>query len=274
MKLINRLSHTIGRIAVLAAVTLVVDSRADEAPSPVPHTGDVVAENVAAKATDPSAVMTQLGFFYWNTRDEYGDAISQTALFQPVLPLSKRNVFRPALPLITTMGDDGATGIGDLFLLDAQMFPLGKGTAGLGLTASLPIASQDQFGSEKYEVGVTGLYIYKGIPKNIFGFLAYSLSSVAGADHRDNVAKLYFQPLWVGHYDWGYLALSDQMMQFDFEKRGRGSYPIGLRIGKVYGGPTPLNLVIEPYYTFNDSADNQYGMKIACTFIMPGVLRH
>jgi hypothetical protein len=274
MKLTNKLTKTVGRIALLGAVMLVVDSRAAEPVVQPAHPDHDSSVNVAEQATDPSAVLTQLGLFYWNTRNEDDDVISQTALFQPVLPLSKRNVFRPALPLITTPGVDGHTGIGDLFLLDAWMFQIPDATVGIGWTASLPTASQDQFGSEKYELGITALYINKQVPKNIFGILGYTLTSVAGENDRADVNKFYFQPIWLRHFDWGYIGWTDQLATVDWENDGRMSFPLGLRFGKVYKGPTPLNLAIQPYYTINESAPDEFGIKISGSFVKPGWLKH
>ena len=123
--------------------------------------------NVAEQATDPSAILTQLGFFYTAQQADGGggDSHSSTFVFQPVLPMSKSNVLRPALPIINTAGPGSETGFGDLFILDAFMFQFSHGTFGIGPVGSLPIATNDALGSGKYEVGMNALYIYKGISK-------------------------------------------------------------------------------------------------------------
>jgi hypothetical protein len=170
------------------------------------------------------------------------------ALFQPVLPLTKSNVLRPALPFIQSSGPGGVSGIGDLFLLDAFMFQVPHATWGLGPVATLPTATSDALGSGKYQLGMNALYIYKGIPKNIFGILGYNQWSVAGDSDRKDVNKLSFQPIWVKHFDWGYMGWSDQTATVDWENGSALSFPIGLRFGKVWGGKQPLNVAIEPYY--------------------------
>ena len=127
--------------------------------------------SLADAATDPSAILTQLGFFLWNTSSTDNRNSTVTGLFQPVLPLSKTNVFRPALPIISSGGSDGKFGIGDLFLLDFNFVQCHKCTWGWGAVATLPTATDDSFGAEKWSAGPGGVYLYKGVPKNIFGFL-------------------------------------------------------------------------------------------------------
>ena len=76
-------------------------------------------------ATDPSAILTQFQNYFWTTGSSDDKNISNTYLLQPVLPLTKTNVFRPALPVVNTSGE---TGIGDLFLLDVFLNQVKTGT--------------------------------------------------------------------------------------------------------------------------------------------------
>jgi len=231
--------------------------------------------DLAAAATDPSAILTQLGFFAWNTSSTDNRNSTVTGLFQPVLPLSKTNVLRPALPIISSGGSDGKFGIGDLFLLDFNFVQCHKCTWGWGAVGTLPTATDDRFGAEKWSAGPGGVYLYKGVPKNLFGFLGYNQWSFAGKSSRDDVNAFTFQLIWVGHYDWGYIGWTDQTGTIDWEHDNRLSFPVGLRFGKVFPGKTPLNLAIQPYYTFrNKGLDDVWGLKISATFIKPGWLKH
>jgi hypothetical protein len=260
----------------IATMLLVNGALAQDEHPPVqpPHPNHKVPVNAAEQATDPSAILTQLGLFYWTGNQKNSDQTTDTFLFQPVLPMSKNNVLRPALPVIRSNGPTGKeTAVGDLFVLDAFMFQIPNATWGIGPVASLPTASKDQFGSEKYELGVTAIYIYKGIPKNILGILGYNLWSVAGESSRQDVNKFEFQPIWVSHFKWGYIGWTDQTAVIDWENDD-WSFPVGLRFGKVFKGKTPLNIAIEPYYTFNDVGGNEYGFRLGVTFVKPGWLNH
>jgi len=63
--------------------------------------------DLAHAATDPAAILTQFQNFFWTTGSSDDKNISNTYLLQPVLPLSKNNVFRPALPVVNTSGKTG-----------------------------------------------------------------------------------------------------------------------------------------------------------------------
>jgi len=232
--------------------------------------------SAAEAATDPSAILAQLGFLYWNTVAEGDDFLANSWLIQPVLPLSKNNVFRPALPFVGTSGPNRKTGIGDLLLLDVFIFQAKNASWGIGPVASLPTASDDALGTGQYEVGPVAMYMYKGVPKNLFGILGYNLTSVGGDSSRADVNQFFFQPIWVKHFGWGYMGWTDQMSVIDWENDNALSFPVGLRFGKVFSGgkKTLMNLTAGFYYTFNEDRDDEYGLKITATFIKPGWLNH
>jgi hypothetical protein len=71
---------------------------------------------------------------------------------------------------------------------------------------TLPTATDDTLGAGKWSAGPVVLYMYKGIPKSILGFMAYNQWSFAGESDRDKVNVLSFQPIWVRHLSWGYIA--------------------------------------------------------------------
>jgi hypothetical protein len=233
---------------------------------------------IAKAATDPSAVLTQLGFFFWTESSSDNKNIANTGLFQPVLPLTKKNVLRPALPVINTGGPDGKFGIGDLFLLDVQINQIASGSWGWGGVASLPTATDKTLGSGKWEAGPMGMYINKKAladSHSIFGILLYNQWSFAGKSDRQDVNFLSFQPIFVHHTSWGYLGWTDINATVDWENDNRFSFPVGLRIGKVFPGKTPFNAYIQPYYIFNNKGkDDVWGIKLSGTFIKPNWLKH
>jgi hypothetical protein len=150
-------------LRLLACGVLVNAVAAQEEPQVKPaHPAHKSSVNLAEQATDPSAILTQMGFFYWNQWTEGGgtDSQSSTFLFQPVLPMTKSNVLRPALPILQSSGPGGESGIGDLFLLDAFMFQVPHGTWGVGPVVTLPTATNDALGAGKYQLGLDALYIY------------------------------------------------------------------------------------------------------------------
>jgi hypothetical protein len=259
----------------------------EKTPVTPPHESHQSPANLAEQATDPSAILTQLGFFYWSAVDEgaAGDAYnpaditgsaSDTGLFQPVLPLSKNNVLRPALPFITTEPGN-VEGMGDLFVLDAWFFQIPNATWGIGPVANFPIATDERLGTGKFSLGFDFLFLYKGVKKNIFGFLFYPQFSVGGDDKRDDVSNLTYQIIWVKHFKWGYIGWTDQAGVVDFERDNRYTFPMGIRVGKVFGaksGKTLMNLTVQPYYTIQQDRDDVKGIKFSATFIKPEWMKH
>jgi hypothetical protein len=232
--------------------------------------------DLAKEATDPSAILSQLGFFAWDGTSSTDVYQADTLLFQPVLPMSKNNVLRPALPVLRTVGPNNTkeTGLGDLFVLDVFLFQLPHATWGVGPVASLPIATNDQNGTGKYELGPMAMFMWKGMKKNLVGVLGYNTTSVAGDSARADVNKFFFQPIWVMHFKWGYLGWTDQTSTIDWENSSQYSIATGLRFGKVWAGKTPLNMAIQPYYFINEGRDDVVGLKLSVTFIKPGWLKH
>jgi hypothetical protein len=250
----------------------------DEHANPVPQvdthqTGASASDgaSIAEAATDPSAILTQFQNFFWTTGNSDDNNISNTYLLQPVLPLSKNNVLRPALPVINT---SGKTGIGDLFLLDVFLYPVKSGTWGWGVAGSVPIGN-DQFSSNKWQAGPTLLYMNKTNKKFLWGILGYNQWDFAGKSSASDVNIFTFQPIFVYHTGWGYWGWTDQTATVDWENDNQTSIPLGLRFGKVYSGKTPLNAAVGFYYTLNNKGrENTFGVKFTATFIKPTWLVH
>jgi hypothetical protein len=227
--------------------------------------------DLAHAATDPSAILTQFQNLFWTTGSSDDKNISNTYLLQPVLPLSKKNVFRPALPVINT---SGKTGIGDLFLLDVVLNQVKTGTWGWGIAGSVPIGA-DEFTTDKWQAGPTLLYMNKTSEKYLWGILGYNEWSFAGKSSASDVNVLSFQPIYVYHTGWGYWGWTDQLATIDWENDNQTSIPLGLRFGKVYMGKTPLNASVGFYYTLNNKGrENTFGVKFTAVFIKPTWLQH
>ena len=227
--------------------------------------------SLAAASTDPSAVLTQFQNFVWTTGTSDDNNIANTYLLQAVLPMSKSNVLRPALPVVNT---PGKTGIGDLFLLDVFLFPIKSGALGFGPVASVPIGV-DEFSSNKWQAGPVGLYVNKTQKKFIFGGMVYNQWSFAGKSSASSVNLMNFQPIFVYQTAWGYVGWTDQVASIDWKNDNKSSIPLGLRFGKVYPSKTPLNVAVGFYYTLNNKGrDNTFGIKFQATFIKPKWLVH
>jgi hypothetical protein len=227
--------------------------------------------DLASAASDPSSILTQFQNFFWTTGTSDDNNIANIYLNQAVLPLSKSNVFRPALPLINTAGK---TGIGDLFLLDLEFVPLKSGTFGYGAAASVPIGA-DEFSTNKWELGPSVVYINKTNKWGIWGVLGYNLWDVAGKSSASDVNILNFQPIVVVHTKWGYWAWTDQIATLDWEHDNKLTFPLGLRFGRVFPGKTPIKAEVGFYYNLiNNNSENTFGVKFTYSLVKPHMLNH
>ena len=233
--------------------------------------GSAGAASLKEAATDPTSIMTQFQNFFWTTGTSDDNNIANVYLNQMILPLSKRNVMRPALPLINT---NGKTGIGDLFVLDLQFMPVKGGTIGYGGAASVPIGA-DEFSTNKWELGPAAVYINKTSKWGIWGLLGYNLWDVAGKSSASDVNILNFQPIVVIHTKWGYWGWTDQIATLDWEHDNKLTFPLGLRVGRVFPGKTPIKAEIGFYYNLvNNGNDDTFGVKFTYSLIKPNMLKH
>jgi hypothetical protein len=228
--------------------------------------------SLAAAASDPTAILTMFQNFFWTTGNSDDNNVANTYLLQPVLPLSNKNILRPALPVVNT---SAKTGFGDLFLLDVQLFPVKSGVFGVGAAGSIPIGA-DEFSSNKWQAGPAAVYVNKTNKWGIWGLIAYNQWSFAGKDSAQSVNLFNAQPVLVVHKSWGYWGWTDQTISIDW-KNNLSSVPLGFRFGnvaKVFGS-RPVKIELGFYYTLNNKdRDNTFGLKFQFSPIFPEMLTH
>ena len=243
--------------------------------------------SLAEKATDPTAILTQLQFqniFTPSTYDSHG--YSNTFIIQPVIPISKKGfiptqVIRPTLPLsVSTADPDGPLGetstIGDLVLFDIFL-PERKswGQWGLGPIFVLPTANSDLTGQGKWQVGPAFVVFYSKIKKWQLGGLVQNPISFAGDDDRPATSKFQFQPIVIRHFSKGwYAGTGDLQYSYDWLTETY-NLPFNFKIGKVQKiGSRTVNLFAQPFWTpedFQSGGKGQYGFKLNVTFLLPEI---
>lgn len=243
--------------------------------------------SLAEKATDPTAILTQLQFqniFVPSTYDAHGYA--NTFIVQPVIPISKKGflptqIIRPTLPLsVLTADPDGplseTSTIGDLVLFDLFL-PERKswGTWGLGPVFVFPTANSDLTGQGKWQVGPAFVVLYSKIKKTQLGFLIQNPISFAGDDDRPATSKFSFQPIITRHFSKGwYAGTGDLTYSYDWLTETY-DLPLNLKIGKVQKiGSRTVNLFAQPFWTpedFQSGGNGQYGFKLNVTFLLPEI---
>jgi len=243
--------------------------------------------DLSAKATNPVAALIQLQFQNtWVGESNAGSGNSNVFVIQPVAPWKLGElamITRITLPLLVATPDLGDPigreyGLGDTVALNAMVFNIKegfwKGMMGPMLTVTLPTASSDFTGSGKWQAGPGFIYINlanKGLQWGIMGYQQWSFASTSGDNGRDEISKLFFQPILTKHFEGGwYLGLQDILWSYDFNDE-KWSFPTGPRFGRVTKlGNTPVNIFIEPFYDWSwQNPGDEWGIKLNLTLLFP-----
>ena len=186
---------------------------------------------------------------------------------QPVIPVTKGNwnlVNRLIVPIIDIPGPipgtpgipnpvpgDGATGLGDInYSLFFSPVEYGKYIWGVGPSISLPTATDDQLGSEKWSAGPTAVVITPTKWGSV-GALVRQLWSFAGADDRADVNQFLLEPFVNYNLKKGWFLLTDMVMtaNWDAPSGQRWTIPLGGGVGRVFKvGNQAINSRLEYYY--------------------------
>ena len=207
---------------------------------------------------------------------------------QPVFPVTVGNwnlVNRAIIPLIDSPGEvagtpgipnpiegDGATGLGDInYSLFFSPVKYEKAIWGIGPSISIPTATSDQLGSEKWSAGPTGVVLFQ--PKwGTVGGLIRHLWSLAGDSDRDKVNQSLFEPFINYNLPKGWYLISDIIIiaNWEADSNNKWTVPLGGGVGKLFKiGNQAINARTEAYYNVEkpDSApDWQWGFTIQFLF--------
>lgn len=200
---------------------------------------------------------------------------------QPVVPISINQdwllITRTILPLISQSdvvpGYGTKSGNGDI--LESLFFSPRQKTAsgwtwGVGPVFSIPIASRDEFGTEKWSIGPTGVVLRQS-GSWTYGMLINHLVSFAGDSSRSEVNATFAQP-FVSHV-WSKgtsLALTSEYL-YDW-KSDQSNFPVNLIAGQVLpiaGQLFSFNAGIRYWFNSVDNGPEGFGGRFVVTWIIP-----
>jgi len=156
----------------------------------------------------------------------------------------------PELPQPMGAGDE--TGLGDvnLTLFVSPNRPMHT-IWGAGPSISMPTATDDRLGSEKWSGGPAAVSLVVDGPW-VFGVLARNLWSFAGDDDRADVSQLLVEPFLHFNMDDGWYLTSTPVVTADWETGdgdNRWTVPIGGGLGRLLRvGDLPVNLQLQGFY--------------------------
>ncbi|MHC5022733.1 MAG: hypothetical protein ACYTGG_02315 [Planctomycetota bacterium] len=245
-------------------------------------------ESLAEAATNPIASLIQLQFQNnYIGESKAGDGTSNVFTIQPVIPWKigeLQMVSRLTLPLLVATPDLGDPigreyGLGDLVALNAMVFNIDdgpwKGMYGPIGSFTIPTATSDFTGEGKFQAGPGFIYLNlatKGVQWGIMGYQQWSFASAGGDSGRDEVSKLFIQPVLNFHFEGGwYIGLQDILWSIDWNDDARWSLPTGMRFGRVTKlGKQPVNFFVQPWYDLSgNNKGNEWGIKLNVTILFP-----
>lgn len=215
----------------------------------------------AAQANNPLANMTAFNLHnYYIGELTESDEDANQFWFRFAKPFSVFGgdwLVRASLPINsfpTPPIGDTETGLGDFNVFAAYLFDTGNPalSVGLGPQLTMPTATEDELGSEKWSAGLAHVLFNASSPKYQYGYLLTWQASFAGDDDRADVNIGAFQPFLFYQLGRGLYLRSAPIWAYNFENDGY-SVPIGLGIGQVIPrGKTVFNIFVEPQYSVAD----------------------
>ena len=214
----------------------------------------------AAQANNPLANMTALSFqnYYMPKLAEApNEAFMNTTWVRFARPISKgKFLLRASLPFSSigmpnTNGIVNTTsGIGDFnAFLSYNFVSNSTTTMGIGLSITVPTATDDLLGAGKWQGGFAFVAFVAKSPVFQFGGLITWQASFAGEEDRSSTDMGAIQPFYFWQLGKGTYLRGAPIWVLDFEKNAY-SLPMALGIGKVVKvGNTVFNLYVEPQYS-------------------------
>ena len=232
-------------------------------------------DDAAAQANNPLANMTAFNiqdYYIGDLSDSDEDANQLWFRFAQPFALGETNwLMRASLPLNTfptQPDDDHETGLGDLNVFAAYLFDTGNPAVsfGFGPQITMPTATKDELGSEKWSAGFANVLFNAESRKIQYGYLLTWQASFAGDSDRSDVNTGALQPFAFYQLGKGLYLRSTPIWVYDFDN-DYYSVPLGLGIGQVIPkGKTVFNIFIEPQVSLLDHGPGQPQWQIFTGF--------
>jgi len=224
--------------------------------------------DLAAAAQNPVAAMISLPLqnntlFGIGPENETANVLN----IQPVIPVSvgEWNLINRTIAPIIYLPDltngleslpegvsgGSAFGLGDInHSIYVSPANPGKLIWGIGPSITLPTATDEKIGSEKWSAGPAAVILTMPKPW-VIGALARQLWSFAGEDDRPDVSQFLFQPFVNYNMADGWYLVTAPIItaNWNAESDNRWTVPVGGGAGKLFTiGGQPINVNLQSYY--------------------------
>jgi len=233
--------------------------------------------DAAAQANNPLANMTAFNLqdYYIGELTESDDSANQFWLrYAQPFSVGKTNwLMRASLPVNTyPTPPDGSkdTGLGDFNVFAAYLIDTGNPAVsfGIGPQLTMPTATDDDLGSEKWSAGFANVLFNAESKKFQYGYLLTWQASFAGDSDRENVNVAAFQPFAFYQLGGGTYLRAAPIWMYNLENDDY-SVPLGIGIGQVIKREKVVfNLFVEPQFSILDDGPGQPEWQIFLGFNM------
>ncbi len=245
-----------------------------------PTTSTTDADALAKQLQNPIASLISVPF-QGNFDFGYGpsDGSRVVVNIQPVIPMGISEdwnlITRVILPVISQtdiFGESGNQfGLGDVTLSGffSPKAPTSGGLIwGVGPVLSIPTATDDLLGSEKFGLGPTAVGL-KQIGKITVGLLVNHVWSVAGSDDRADINNTFFQPFLAQNFPGGYaISLNTEVSQNWDADATTGTINIGG--SKVIAlGKQRAQIAAGPRIPYGNGNGSDWGFRAQFTLLFP-----
>jgi hypothetical protein len=271
--------------------------REPEATPAEPAPTEAGGENLAQQAQNPIANLISIPFQH-NVNFNVGplDKTQYVLNFQPVIPVELNDnlllVSRIITPLIlqptvdvntveangvvTSVLEPSGTvfGLGDIspsfFFVPQTNSNI---TWGIGPVFSLPTATDDVLGSDRWSVGPTGVVVTTS-GRWLYGVLANQLWSFAGDENRPEVSQFLAQPFVNYSLPGGWTIGSAPTITANWnaaEEEDKWTVPVGATVSKlVVLGRQPVQITLGGYYNVvRPSSGADWTLRFQMTLLFP-----
>ncbi len=143
---------------------------------------------------------------------------------------------------------------------------------GIGPSITLPTATDEQLGSEKWSAGPSAVVLITPKPW-VAGALVRQLWSFAGDDDRADVSQFLLQPFVNYNLDDGWYLVSAPILTANWEADSddRWVAPVGGGLGKIFTiGSQPINSSLQSYYNLESpTAGPDWSLRFQVQFLFP-----
>ena len=170
-------------------------------------------------------------------------------------------LMRASLPVsrVPTGPSTTTSGLGDLNANFFYLFDTGNPAVsfGVGPQVTLPTASEDETGTDKYQAGVSIVYFSAKSRFFQWGGLLTWQTDVGGSGSAPDTEFLAVQPFYLFQLGKGLYLRGAPIWAFNLESNDY-HVPVGLGLGKVVShGNTVYNFFAEPQFTILDRGPGQ-----------------